>query len=226
MNEQFPRLANPGPVLTDILGRFFPALLVPTKPANRSSSSWAFTYAFDQYFWQPEGDPKRGIGLFFAFGVSDGNPNPIQYSFLTGIGGKGVVPGRPDDSFGIGIARTEFSSDFVPFLRQQLNLGLQHEDAIEMYYNAAITSWLNATADLQIINPGLKKPSTRPGNSRVSTPPSWPEPAFASGSDASGADVLSGTPRHLCLVALLPKLHSGRLGSGSPSASVSCLRTL
>jgi porin len=149
--------SNPGPVLTDILGRFFPALLVPTRPANRSSSSWAFTYAFDQYFWQPEGDPKRGVGVFFAFGTSDGNPNPIQYSFLTGIGGKGVLPGRPDDSFGIGVARTEFSSAFVPLLRQQFNLGLQHEDAIEMYYNAAITSWLNATADLQIINPGLNK---------------------------------------------------------------------
>ena len=31
--------------------------------------------------------------------------------------------------------RTQFSNDFVPFLRQRLNLGLQHEDAIEMYYN-------------------------------------------------------------------------------------------
>ena len=44
-----------------------------------------------------------------------------------------------------------------PFLRQRLNLGLQHEDAIEMYYNIAVTHWLNVTADLQIVNPGLKK---------------------------------------------------------------------
>ena len=63
----------------------------------------------------------------------------------------------PDDSFGIGFSRIEFSDAFVPLLRQQLNLGLQHEDAIEMYYNAAITPWLNTTADLQIINPGLKR---------------------------------------------------------------------
>jgi porin len=157
LNERFPRLANPGPVLSNILARSFPNLLVPTQPANRSGGSWSMTYSFDQYFWQPEGDPKRGIGLFFAFGASDGNPNPIQYSFLTGIGGKGVLPGRPDDSFGIGLSRIEFSDAFVPLLRQQLNLGLQHEDAIEMYYNAAITPWLSTTADLQIINPGLKK---------------------------------------------------------------------
>jgi porin len=95
--------------------------------------------------------------VFFGFGASDGNPNPIQYSFIAGLGGKGVVPGRSDDNFGLGIARTQFSGEFVPFLRQALNLGLQHEDAIEMYYNAAITHWLNLTADLQIINPGLTK---------------------------------------------------------------------
>jgi porin len=127
------------------------------QPAHRSNSSWSINYALDQYFWQPDGDPKHGVGLFFAFGASDGNPNPIKYAFVTGIGGKGVVPGRLDDSFGIGLGRTEFSTAFVPFLRQQFNLGLQHEDAIEMYYNAAITPWLNATADLQIVNPGLNK---------------------------------------------------------------------
>jgi len=157
LNERFPRLANPGPVLTDILGHFFPALLAPARPANRSSSSWSINYSFDQYFWQSEGDPKRGLGLFFGFGASDGNPNPVQYSFLAGMGGKGVVPGRSDDSFGVGLSRVQFSSDFVPFLRQSLNLGLQREDAIEMYYNAAITPWLSATADLQIVNSGLKK---------------------------------------------------------------------
>lgn len=157
LQTQFPRLANPGPLLEGILAQTFPSLLVPAQPANRSSGSWAMSYAFDQYFWQPDDNPHHGIGPFFAFGASDGNPNPIQYSFLTGIGGKGVVPGRRDDNFGVGIARTQFSSDFVPFLRQALNLGLQHEDAIEGYYNAALTGWLNLTLDLQVINPGLNK---------------------------------------------------------------------
>ena len=95
--------------------------------------------------------------MFFGFGASDGNPNPIQYSFIAGLGGKGVVPGRSDDNFGLGIARTQFSGEFVPFLRQALNLGLQHEDAIEMYYNAAISKWLYLSPDLQIIDPALKK---------------------------------------------------------------------
>jgi porin len=157
LQERFPRLANPGPVLEEILVNTFPALLVPAQPANRTRSSWAASYAFDQYFWQPDSDPKHGIGLFFGFGVTDGNPNPIKYSILTGIGGKGVVPGHPDDSFGIGIARTQFSGDFVPFLRERLSLGLQHQDALEMYYNITVTQWLNVTADLQIVKPALTR---------------------------------------------------------------------
>jgi porin len=157
LNERFPLLANPGPVLTQILASRFPNLLVPTQPANRTGSSWTINYSFDQYLWQPDGDPKRGVGLFFAFGASDGNPDPIQYAFLTGIGGKGVVPGRRDDSFGFGLVRTQFSSAFLPFLRQQFNLGLQREDAIEMYYNMAVTPWLNLTSDLQIVYSGLNQ---------------------------------------------------------------------
>jgi porin len=39
--QQFPRLADPGPVLTRFLERFFPALLVPTQPLNRVGYTWS-----------------------------------------------------------------------------------------------------------------------------------------------------------------------------------------
>jgi porin len=157
LTERFPRLGNPGPILTRILERFFPQLLVPVQPANQEDSTWAAFYGFEQYLWHPGGDRKRGIGIFFTFGVSDGDPNPIKYTFNMGVGGNGVVPGRPRDTFGIGWARTEFSDDFLPLLRRQLGLGLEREDAIEMYYNVAVASWLNATLDLQVIEPALTK---------------------------------------------------------------------
>jgi len=114
-------------------------------------------YGFDQYLWQPAGDPKRGIGMFFTFGASDGIVNPVKYSYNVGIGGNGIVPGRPHDNFGVGWSRADLTSNFVPFLRTQLNLGLDHDDAVETYYNAWLTRWLGATLDLQIINPALKK---------------------------------------------------------------------
>jgi len=157
LTERFPRLGNPGPALERILRTFFPQLLVPTQRAQREDSTWAMFYGFDQYLWHPGGDTTRGIGVFFTFGASDGKANPIKYSYNMGIGGNGVVPGRPRDTFGVGWARTEFSDEFLPFLRQQLRLGLEREDAVEIFYNASITSWLNATLDLQIIEPALTR---------------------------------------------------------------------
>jgi len=155
--ERFPRLGDPGPLLRRILERFLPELLVPVTPANREDSTWSVFYSFDQYFWHPDGDQKRGIGMFFTFGASDGNPNPIKYSYATGIGGNGAIPGRPLDNFGVAWTRTQFSDKFVPLLRQTLDLGLDHEDAVEIFYNAAITPWLRMSLDLQIVNPALKK---------------------------------------------------------------------
>ena len=77
--------------------------------------------------------------------------------YNVGLGGNGIVPGRPSDTFGIGWARTQMSDNFVPFLRKRLNLGLDKEDAVEMYYNFSIAKWLNATLDLQVIDPAFNK---------------------------------------------------------------------
>jgi porin len=92
---KIPLLGNPGPMLEQILAEFYPGLLVPTAPLNHESSSWSVSYDFDQYLWQPPDDAKHGIGVFLSIGASDGNPNPIKFAFLAGIGGKGLVPGRP-----------------------------------------------------------------------------------------------------------------------------------
>jgi porin len=152
LTQRFSRLADPGPALERLLERFFPSLLVPTQPINRVNYTWSVYYNFDQYLWSPEGVSDRGIGVFFRFGASDGVANPIKYAYNVGIGAKGLLPWRPCDNFGIGWARTELSDNFVPFLRQQLRLGFGPEDAIELYYNAAITPWFNAALDLQIID--------------------------------------------------------------------------
>jgi porin len=159
----FPRLGDPGRLLTRFLERFFPQLLVPVQPANKESSTWAMFYGFDQYLWHPGGDKTRGIGLFFNFGASDGEANPVKYSYSMGIGGKGVMPGRPNDTFGLGWSLTKLSDDFLPELREALGLGLERESAVELYYNAALTPWLSATASFQLVQPALTKKLTSSG---------------------------------------------------------------
>ena len=157
LTTRFPRLGDPGPILTEILEARAPELLVPVQPLNREDETWAAVYRFEQFLWQPSGDHTRGIGVFFSAGVSDGKANPIKYSYSLGLAGKGVVPGRPRDDFGIAWARTEFSDDFVPYLRDRFDLGLDREDAVELYYNAAVTPWLSISPSLQVISPGLDK---------------------------------------------------------------------
>jgi len=155
LTARFPLLGDPGPILSEILEEY-PVVGAP-QPLNQEDETWAAVYSFEQFLWQPKGNPKAGIGMFFSAGVSDGKANPIKHSYSLGLVGKGVVPGRPHDDFGIGWARTEFSDNFVPFLRDYFDLGLDHEDAVELYYKAAVTPWLSISPSLQIISPALNK---------------------------------------------------------------------
>jgi porin len=160
--EHYPLLGDPGPVLIEI----FDKLGLPATPAplNQESETWVAVYSFEQFLWQPAGDPRHGIGMFFSAGVSDGKANPVKASYSLGLVGKGVVPGRPRDDFGVGWARTEFSDDFVPFLRSTFDLGLDHEDVVELYYNASVTPWLSVSPSLQIISPALNRALDPSGN--------------------------------------------------------------
>ena len=157
LNERFPRLGNAGPIIREILAEKAPGLLVPAQPLNKEDDTWAAVYSFEQYLWQPSGDTKRGIGTFFSVGVSDGRANPIRNSYTLGFVGKGVVPGRPRDDFGIGWSRVKFSDNFVPYLRDTFDIGLDHEDAVELYYSASITPWLTVSPSFQAIRSGLTK---------------------------------------------------------------------
>ena len=44
-------------------------------------------------------DPER-------FGVADKDTNPIEWSASVGVGGRGVIPSRDDDTFGVGASTT------------------------------------------------------------------------------------------------------------------------
>jgi porin len=50
--------------------------------------SWWLTYSFDQALWVDRNDQTRSWGLFGNFGISDGKPNPIEWSAILGIGGQ------------------------------------------------------------------------------------------------------------------------------------------
>ena len=129
--------------------------IVETTGIEKKSGSWDIYYNFDQYLYETKKGSGKGIGIFGRFGVSDGNPNPMHYFYSLGIGGKGVIPGRSLDQFGIGgyyidVSNPKFTG---PVLTRTF---LRNEYGFEAYYNIAITPWMKFTPDIQVIRPAQK----------------------------------------------------------------------
>ncbi len=117
-----------------------------------------FAYLFDQFLYQSKENPTEGFGLFGQVAISDGNPNPLDWSVLAGVGGTGLIPGRSRDKWGVGFFYYSVSSA----LKRSLSpaVAIDDERGVEMFYNAALTPWFNLTADVQIIDPALNQNDT------------------------------------------------------------------
>jgi porin len=112
-----------------------------------------FAYSFDQYLYQPEGSPKEGFGMFGQVGLSDGNPNPLDWNVIIGLGGTGLIPNRNQDNWGVGYYYYSLSNDLKRSVASVI--ALDDEKGVEIFYNATITPWLHLGADLQIIDPTI-----------------------------------------------------------------------
>ena len=116
-------------------------------------SRYYFAWIFDQQLYRAPGSATEGFGLFGQLGVSDGNPNGLRWSLLTGIGGKGLIPGRSKDNWGIGYYYDGFSQDLKNALAPAQVL--RDEQGLELFYNFVLTSWSVLGFDLQVIRPAL-----------------------------------------------------------------------
>jgi porin len=130
--------------------------VIDNQALAKKDGSWCVYYNFDQYLYETEKGSDRGVGLFGRFGASDGNPNPVHYFFSAGVGGKGLVPTRSLDQFGLGYYYINVTS---PTLQHPLSTKsfLRDEWGFEAYYNLAITPWMLLTPDIQVIGPSQKQ---------------------------------------------------------------------
>ncbi len=131
--------------------------IVENRTIEKQDGSWMVYYNFDQYLYEPKKGSDQGIGIFGRFGASDGNPNPMHFFFSFGVGGKGIIPGRPLDRFGIGYYYIVVGHPtFTGSLGATRSL-LRNEYGFEAFYNFAITPWLQLTPDIQVVRPAQKK---------------------------------------------------------------------
>ncbi len=145
---------------------------LPEKDDN-----WLFTINGEQYLWTPKGAsvPRAkggrkedffvptqdfavnppGVGLFYRVAYCPEDRNLWNINVSGGLGARGIIPGRPYDRMGIG-AYAMFASDDFKDDSPILDALLRDEYGVEAYYNFAITPWLQLTADVQWISPGIK----------------------------------------------------------------------
>jgi porin len=131
-------------------------LVIEDRSLQQKDGSWCVYYNFDQYLYETDKGSGRGLGVFGRFGISDGNPNPVKYLYSAGIGGEGVVPGRPLDGFGVGyyyiaVGHPRFTG---PFATRSF---LGDEQGAEAYYDLAITPWAKLTPDVQLVRPAQRR---------------------------------------------------------------------
>jgi porin len=126
-------------------------LILDNRQLVQTSGSWSVYYNFDQYLYQTrsQAGKDQGWGVFGRFGAADNDTVPVQYFWSVGIGGKGMIDGRPNDGFGIGYYNSTASSASVPAF-----LGLRDEWGVEAFYNIALTPWCQLTPDIQYIDGG------------------------------------------------------------------------
>ena len=118
--------------------------------APLESQSWAlYSNTYQSLWFDPAGD--RHWGLFGQFGISDGNPNPVQFVANGGVGGRSMLPGRTLDTFGVGYFYIGLSENFKNLTRPILPQ--TDERGVELFYNYAVTPWCRLTGDMQVVDP-------------------------------------------------------------------------
>jgi porin len=149
-----------------------PDLITGTTPSTKDDN-YMFTLNGEQYLWAPKGASvpraeggrkedfsvptqdyainRPGVGLFYRAGYTPKDRNAWNINVSGGLGARGIIPGRPYDRMGLGVYWLKLSSD----LDDQPGNLFEDEVGVEAYYNFAITPWLQLSADVQWINPGI-----------------------------------------------------------------------
>jgi porin len=121
---------------------------------QETSGSWSVFYNFDQFLYTTKADGSQGIGIFGRIGFGDRNTNILEQFYSFGVGGRGMLPERDNDRFGIGFYYSNLSNDLPGILLAGDEIGL------EIFYNIAATNWLYVTPDIQVIEPVGERATT------------------------------------------------------------------
>jgi porin len=150
-NKKTTAFDNPFLLLDILLGD------IPQKDGN-----WLVGFSANQYFYVPEQPAEKevratpfilqpeGVGAFLRFHYAPEDRNLFNVFVSGGISGRGVIPGRPLDRYGVGFYGLFQSDEAQPTV---IDL-IEDEWGMEVFYNLAITPWLQFSPSVQYIDSG------------------------------------------------------------------------
>jgi len=133
----------------------------------------------DQTVWQPGGGDPRAVSLFVRPMLAPAAQNLIDFSINGGATLKAPLPGRDNDTFGVGFGLANVSSRASAFTRDAAFFSgatvpaRGAETFVEVTYQLQVTPWFQVQPDFQYVwmpggglaNPG--NPARRIGNEAV-----------------------------------------------------------
>lgn len=115
-------------------------------------SGWQYVHAEEEARGPMDllnGKPDlQGVGVFWRLGFADDETNPVEWAISGGLGGRGMIPGRDNDTFGAGY----FYSSLVT-TRFTGTVGIEdNTQGFEIFYNLAVSPAAQVTFDVQLID--------------------------------------------------------------------------
>jgi porin len=145
----------------DATGAIVTLALMPDSPLNHRGN-WGVYGVIDQMLWRAK---ERSISAFVRAGFAPSDRNLVSHYIDGGIGFKGLVPGRADDTLTIAAAHSKISKDAAALDRDTLALNgppypiRNGETVFELSYIAQLAPWWTLQPDIQyIVHPGGNVP--------------------------------------------------------------------
>jgi porin len=137
----------------------------PTPDRLNRQGDWGMYGVIDQMLWR--GD-ERSASVFVRGGFAPSDRNLVSWYVDGGVGFKGLVPGRADDTLTLGVAHSNISKDAAALDRDTFLLNgspfpiRTAETVFELSYILQMTPWWTVQPDLQyIVYPGGKVPDPK-----------------------------------------------------------------
>ena len=155
-----------------------PAALDPTGRGRRGNFS---LYAVaDQLLYRAPGTKDQGLGAFLRLMGAPGDRNLVNFYVDAGLTYKGAIPGRENDTVGLGFGLARISDTAAKLDADTARFGgsaypiRRHESVLELTYQAQIAPWWQLQPSAQyIFNPNGGVPNPQNRRSGWAMPPCW-----------------------------------------------------